>query len=72
MGLPALAATISLPRATSLRLRSIISGSCPRRGNTAATGLVPKIGWRPPAAGIAAGELAKPRPTMPAAAAARR
>ena len=72
IGWPVLAATITLPRATSLRLRSIISASASRRGNTAATGLVPKIGCLPPAAGIAAGELAKPRPTMPAAATGRR
>ena len=72
MASPFLAATITLPRATSLRLRSTISGSAPRRGNTAATGLVPKIGCLPPAAGMAAGELAKPSPTMPAAATARR
>ena len=72
MARPSLAATISLPRATSLRLRSIINASAPWRGNTAATGLVPKMGCLPPAAGMAAGELASPRPTMPAAAAARR
>jgi hypothetical protein len=72
IGSPFLAATITLPRATSDRLRSISSGSPARRGNAAATGLVPKIGCRPPAAGMAAGELAKPRPTMPAAAAGRR
>ena len=71
--LPSFAATISLPRATSDRLRSIISGSAsPRRGKIAAIGFVPKIACRPPAAGIAAGEFAKPRPTMPASAAARR
>ncbi len=72
MASPFFAATMSLPRATSLRLRSIINGSAFRRGNTAATGLVPKMGCLPPAAGMAAGELAKPRPTMPAAATARR
>jgi hypothetical protein len=59
-------------RARLRRLRSIIKGSVLRRGNTAATGLVPKMACRPPAAGIAAGELAKPRPTMPAAATGRR
>jgi hypothetical protein len=41
------------------QLRSISSGAAARRGNKAATGLVPKIGWRPPAAGIAAGEFVK-------------
>jgi hypothetical protein len=63
---------MTFPRATSERLRSISNGSALRRGNAAATGLVPKIGCLPPAAGIAAGELAKPRPTMPAAATGRR
>ena len=80
MARPSFAATISLPRATSLKLKSIINGShAPAaapgiclRGNTAATGLVPKIACLPPAAGMAAGELAKPKPTMPAAATARR
>ena len=72
IGLPSFAATMTLPRATSERLRSTISGSPLRRGNTAATGLVPKIGCRPPAAGIAAGELANPIPTRPAAATGRR
>ena len=42
--LPSLAATISLPRATSDSDRSIDSGSPARRGNTAAIGFVPKIG----------------------------
>ena len=72
IGSPFFAATMTLPRATSLRLRSIINGSPVRRGNTAATGLVPKIGCLPPAAGIAAGELASAMPTMPASATARR
>ena len=72
MRAPALAATISLPRATSLSDRSIINASAPLRGNTAATGLVPNIGCRPPAAGMAAGEFAKPSPTMPASATTRR
>ena len=72
MARPSWAATISLPRATSDRLRSIINGPAARRGKMAATGLVPKIGCRPPAAGMAAGELAKPRPTMPACATGRR
>ena len=72
MARPSLAATISLPRAASLKDRSIIKGEALRRGKTAATGLVPKMGCLPPAAGMAAGELAKPRPTMPASATARR
>ena len=70
--LPSLAATISLPRATSLKDRSIINASAERRGNIAATGLVPNTACRPPAAGMAAGELANARPTMPAAATGRR
>ncbi len=69
---PAFAAAISLPRATSDSDRSISSGSALWRGKTAAIGSVPKIGCFPPAAGIAAGELEKPSPTMPAAATGRR
>ena len=42
------AATMSLPRATSDSDRSIISASASRRGNTAATGLVPNTGCLPP------------------------
>ena len=49
-----------------------MSGAAPRRGKIAATGFVPNSARRPPAAGIAAGELAKPRPTSPCAAAGRR
>ena len=72
IALPSFAATISLPRATSESERSIVIGGPSRRGKTAAIGLVPKIGVRPPAAGIAAGELPIAMPTMPAAATASR
>jgi hypothetical protein len=57
-----------LPRATSESDRSIVSGNPARRGNTAAIGLVPNSARLPPAAGIAAGELPKARPTIAASA----
>ena len=68
MALPSRAATMSLPRATSDRLRSITSGGASRRGNAAAIGLVPKSARLPPHMGIAAGELPKASPTSPASA----
>jgi hypothetical protein len=68
IGCPALAATITLPRATSDKERSIVSGGPSRRGSAAAIGLVPNSGRFPPGAGIADGELPNARPTMPAAA----
>ena len=67
IALPSLAATISLPRATSDSDRSISNGAAARRGNTAAIGLVPKSGRLPPAAAMAAGELPIASPTSPAA-----
>ena len=42
--LPSFAATISLPLATSLKLKSIINGVLSRLGKIAAIGSVPKIG----------------------------
>ena len=72
IALPSFAATMSLPRATSDSDRSIESGGASRRGNTAAIGLVPKSGRRPPAAAIAAGELPIASPTSPAAPTASR
>ena len=57
--LPALAASMILPRATSLSAMSITSGSSSRRGKAAATGLVPSKARRPPGTGMAAGELVK-------------
>ncbi|MCY1452161.1 hypothetical protein D9M71_690640 [compost metagenome] len=65
IGLPCFAATMILPRATSDNDRSITTGAWPRRGNTAAMGLVPNSGRRPPQPGIAAGELPMAMPTMP-------
>jgi len=65
MGVPCFAATITLPRAASDNDRSMTSGASPRRGNTAAMGLVPKIGVRPPAGGMADGELPNASPTIP-------
>jgi LacI family transcriptional regulator len=72
IGLPSLAATMILPRATSVSDRSIISGGFPRRGNTAAIGLVPNSGLLPPQALIAAGEFVKPIPIRPASASGAR
>ena len=72
MGLPSRAATMILPRATAESDRSIMRGAAPRRGNAAATGLVPNSARVPPQAGIAAGELPKPSPTRPASAIASR
>ncbi|MOA38373.1 hypothetical protein D3C78_1600500 [compost metagenome] len=69
---PFLAATMSLPRATSDSDRSMLIGWAPLRGKIAAMGLVPKMGRLPPAAGMAAGELLQAMPTMPAAATASR
>src|SRR5688500_13685013 len=56
------------PRTTVVMARSMTSGSLPLRGNTAATGLVPNSAFLPPHAGIAAGELVKAKPTIPACA----
>ena len=63
---PLSAATINLPRATSDKDRSTLTGGWPVRGKIAAIGLVPKIARLPPAAGMAAGELPQAMPTMPA------
>ena len=62
MGLPSRAATMSLPRATSERLRSITMGGASRRGNAAAIGLVPKSARLPPHIGMAAGRIAEGEP----------
>ena len=66
IGVPSLAATITLPRA-DLGQREVDHQRRARRarGNTAAIGLVPKIGCLPPAAGIADGELPNASPTIP-------
>src|SRR6185503_17237314 len=60
------------PRTTVVRARSITIGGFPLLGKTAATGLVPKRAFLPPHAGIAAGELVKAKPAMPASATGRR
>ena len=72
IGLPSFAATMILPRATSVRDKSIMRGDLPCRGNTAATGLVPNRGFLPPHALIAAGEVVKPIPIRPACASGAR
>jgi hypothetical protein len=50
----------------------MINGGAAARGNTAAIGLVPNNGRRPPAAGMAAGELPNAKPTIPASATGNR
>ena len=60
------------PRTTVVSARSMTIGAAPRRGNAAATGLVPKRGFRPPQGGIAAGEFVNAKPTRPACATGRR
>ncbi len=55
-----------LPRVTVVSARSTTIGSAPLRGKAKATGSVPNNAFFPPQAGIAAGELVKATPTMPA------
>ena len=55
-------AIMILPRTTVVSARSITIGFCLSRGNTAATGLVPKSAFFPPQGGIAAGELVNAKP----------
>ncbi len=68
IGFPSLAWTMIFPRTTSVSARSTTTGSAPRRGKIAATGLVPKNAFLPPQALIAAGELVNASPTSPACA----